>query len=60
VYNTKRETNTIYGLTESHQLLEYQEQGATQFIVWNTLHSQFDVEDGVYIVGSDEDNIVTL
>ena len=60
VYNTKRETNTIYGLTASNQLLHYQEQGATQFIVWNTLHSQFDVEEGVYIVGSDEDNIVTL
>ena len=60
VYNTKRETNTIYGLTASNQLLHYQERGATQFIVWNTLHSQFDVEEGVYIVGSDEDNIVTL
>ena len=60
VYNTKRETNTIYGLTASNQLLHYQERGATQFIVWNTLHSQFDVEEGVYIVGSDENNVVTL
>ena len=60
VYNTKGEMNTIYGLTASNQLLHYQEQGATQFIVWNTLHSQFDVEEGVYIVGSDEDNVVTL
>lgn len=60
VYNTKKETNTMYGLTASNQLLYYQEQGVTQFIVWNTLHSQFDVEEGVYIVGSDEDNIVTL
>lgn len=60
VYNTKRETNTIYGLTASNQLLHYQEQGAMQFIVWNTLHSQFDVEEGVYIVGSDENNVVTL
>ena len=50
----------MYGLTASNQLLYYQEQGATQFIVWNTLHSQFDVEEGVYIVGSDEDNVVTL
>ena len=60
VYNTKSKTNTIYGLTASNQLLHYQEQGATQFIVWNTLHSQFDVEEGVYIVGSDENNVVTL
>ena len=60
VYNTKRETNTIYGLTASNQLLHYQERGATQFIAWNTLHSQFDVEEGVYIVGSDENNVVTL
>ena len=60
VYNTKREMNTIYGLTASNQLLHYQEQGITQFIVWSTLHSQFDVEEGVYIVGSDEDNVVTL
>ena len=60
VYNSKRETNTIYGLTASNQLLHYQERGATQFIVWNTLHSQCDVEEGVYIVGSDENNVVTL
>ena len=60
VYNTKRETNTIYGLTASNQLLHYQERGAMHFIVWNTLHSQFDVEEGVYIVGSDENNVVTL
>ena len=60
VYNIKRERNTIYGLTASNQLLHYQEQGAVQFIVWNTLYSQFDVEEGVYIVGSDEGNIVTL
>ena len=60
VYNTKRETNTIYGLTSADMLHTYQERGASQFVVWNTLHSQFDVEEGVYIVGSDEDNVLTL
>ena len=60
VYNTKSEANTIYGLTSTERLLEYQQKGAKQFVVWNTLHSRFDVEEGVYIVGSDEDNMFTL
>lgn len=60
VYNTKSEANTIYGLTSTERLSEYQQKGAKQFVVWNTLHSRFDVEEGVYIVGSDEDNMFTL
>lgn len=60
VYNTKRETDTIYGLTSADMLHTYQQRGASQFVVWNTLHTQFDVEEGVYIVGSDEDNVLTL
>ena len=47
-------------MTSTERLSEYQQKGAKQFVVWNTLHSRFDVEEGVYIVGSDEDNMFTL